>query len=629
MTIKVASIIGRLFCVADLQDYYPPLGEPLAVAANVNELHRLDLTAPDPSAPEPSDLFKHVVTHEAAYESLALATRVQLHGLYARHLEHRHADGRSLLAPQLAHHFLRAGLNDKALVYLRQAGEQAAARHANDEALDCFARAIQLLPADALTDHFDLLQRQEAVLALQSRHGDRRNVLVALLALAERQPDPVQARAQAFVQLARLNIDTGDFGAARTWAQAGIDALEQVEVVSPSCAARLVDALHQAARAAYFAGEGPTAWPQVQRALTLARQHAYLRGEYNVLSLMGLLHWHAGDFAAADDLLGQAVQLIDQVGDPRRQLDILNNLGVVAKARARLPQALTYYERAQAIARRIGDRSGEAMLLNNMGDACLEMGEYHQAGQYAAQAARIFEDVNEAVSRGSALINRAEACRGLGQFQLARDLALQALALLRAGHHRHGEAVVLDNLSMVELALGQADRAEESAQAAWAVAQESGLKALQAGILRNLGRAQTALRRWPEARQALLQAAEVSQELVAPLVLLEVRAAQAELAWMATDEDLAQVACTALVDGLPLVLDGDRLNPAAVMPMWACVALHRALVLARDDRAARLLAAVQLELQRRWQRIPDEASRRDFNAIPEHGVLLQASPHSP
>lgn len=625
-TIKVASIIGRLFSVADLQGYYPPLGEPQAVAANVNELHRLDLTAPDPSAPEPSELFKHVVTHEAAYESLALATRTQLHGLYARHLEHRHADGSSLLAPQLAHHCLRAGLNDKALVYLRQAGEQAAARHANDEALDCFAQALRLLPAESVTERFDLLLRQEAVLALQSRHGDRRNVLVEMLALAERQPDPVQARAQVVVQQARLNIDTGDFSAARTWAQAGIDALKQVEVVSPGCAARLVDALHQAARAAYFAGEGSAAWPQVQRALSLSREHAYLRGEYNILSLMGLLHWHAGDFAAADDLLGQAVQLIDQVGDPRRQLDILNNLGVVAKARARLPQALAYYERAQAIARRIGDRSGEAMLLNNMGDACLEMGEYHRAGQYAAQAALIFEDVHETVSQGSALINRAEACRGLGQFPLARDLALQALALLRAGHHRHGEAVVLDNLAMVELALGRAEQAEESAQAAWRVALDSGLKALQPGILRNLGRAQTAQHRWPLARQTLLRAAEIAQDLSAPQVLLEVRAAQAELAWMATDEDLAQLACTALVEGLPLVLDGDRLNPAAFLPMWACLALHRALVWAQDDHAGRLLAAVQQELQRRLQRIPDDAARADFKAIPEHAIFLQASP---
>lgn len=628
LTIKVASIIGRLFSVVDLQDYYPPLGEPAAVAANVNELHRLDLTAPDPTAPEPSDLFKHVVTHEAAYESLALATRVQLHGHYARHLERRQADGGSLLAPQLAHHYLCAGLNDKALVYLRKAGEQAAMRHANDEALDCFNRALQLLPAEALTDRFELLQRQAAVLALQSRHADRRGVLAEQLALAERQVDPIQARVQVLVQLARLDIDTGDFGAARTWAQAGIDALERVELVSPSNAARLVDALHQAARAAYFAGEGPTAWPQVNRALALAREHAYLRGEYNVLSLMGLLHWHAGDFAAADDLLGQAVQLIDQVGDPRRQLDILNNLGVVAKARARLPQALAYYERAQTIARRIGDRSGEAMLLNNMGDVCLEMGEYHQAGQYAAEAARMFEHINEAVSQGSALINRAEACRGLGQFGLARDLALQALALLRAGHHRHGEAVVLDNLGMVELALGQTERAEESAQAAWRVARDSGLKALQAGILRNLGRAQTALGRWPLAHQALLQAADIALELAAPLVLLEVRAAQAELASAATDEDLAHLAGAALVEGLPLVLDGECLNPAALMPMWACVALHRTLVLRQDDRAARLLTAVQRELHRRLQRIPDGVSRGDFDAIPEHRMLLQASPPS-
>ena len=50
-------------------------------------------TLPPQEQPEPdlSHLFKHLVTLEVSYESLAHATRVALHGRYARYLQ-READ---------------------------------------------------------------------------------------------------------------------------------------------------------------------------------------------------------------------------------------------------------------------------------------------------------------------------------------------------------------------------------------------------------------------------------------------------------------------------------------------------------------------------------------------------------
>jgi predicted ATPase len=42
----------------------------------------------------------------------------------------------------LAHHWERAGEGERAIEYLRRAGEQAAAQFANEEALSCFSRAL-------------------------------------------------------------------------------------------------------------------------------------------------------------------------------------------------------------------------------------------------------------------------------------------------------------------------------------------------------------------------------------------------------------------------------------------------------------------------------------------------------
>lgn len=620
LTLKVASIIGRQFRVADLLDYYPGLGEPADVLAGLHELHRLGLTPQDPAEPEASHLFKHRVTQEVAYESIAYAARVELHGRYAEHLERRHGDQLGPLAAQLAHHFERDSDLVKAAFYLRQAGEQAAARYANDEALDYFERAQQCLPALATAERFELLLQREAILALQGRHDVRRSHLAELDRLAQSLPDPVDAHAQVAVRRALLDIDTGDHVGARVWAQSAIAALERN--LPAQRAERLVDALLQEARAIFFGGNAAAARPQLDRALALAREQGYRRGETRVLSLLGLLHLYTGDHDGADDLLGQALRLTDPAGDARQQLDILNNLGVAARERARHDQALAFYVSAQAIARRIGDRSGEAMLLNNMGDICLELGDFYQAGLYTEQATRIFHEANEPVSRGSALVNRAEAHRGLGQYGPARELALQALVLLRAGNYRRGEAVVLDNLGLVAFGQGEFDAAVASAREGLAVAREVGVPHLEASILRNLGRAHTAAGDWAAAAEVLAQAALRARELAAEPLALEVDAALAELHLAEGGPGAAAQALARLASPLAQLQDPAATPALALRPMWVLRVAASALAAAGDARSDEVLAAARRELRRRSERIPDARARRDFLAVAEHRALM-------
>jgi tetratricopeptide (TPR) repeat protein len=627
LTLKVASIIGRQFRVADLLDYYPGLGAPDDVLSGLQALNRLGLTPQDPAEPEASHLFKHRVTQEVAYESIAYAARVELHGRYAEHLERRHAEHLAPLAAQLAHHYERDSMMDKAAYYLRQAGEQAAARFANDEALDYFERAQQCLPTQAAGERFELLLQRESILALQGRHDLRRSDLAELDRLAEALPDPVDAHAQVAVRRAQVDIDTGDHVGARVWARAAIAALESQP--SGTRAERLVDALLQEARAVFFGGNAAAARPQLDRALALAREQGYKRGETSVLSLLGLLLWQTGNHDGADELLGQALRLTDPAVDARRQLDILNNLGVVAKDRGCHAQALSFYESAQAIARRIGDRSGQAMLLNNMGDVCLERGDFHQAGIYTEQAARFFHEANEPVSRGLALVNRAEAHRGLGQYAQAHELSVQALTLLRGGGHRHGEAVVLDNLGLIAHAQGQFEVAVARAHDSLAVAREIGSPGLEAGILRNLGRVHTAAGEWTAAAEALAQAAALAQGMVADPLALEVDAALAELRLAECGAGGAAQALALLGRVLPLLSDGAAEPTASLLPMWVVLVAVRVLTAAADARAEDVLAAARRDLQRRSERIPDARTRQVFLSVAEHRALAPSPSAGP
>src|SRR6516162_2970524 len=95
--------------------------------------------------PEALYSFKHVLVRDAAYESLLKSRRQQLHGQIARTLEERFAEIVTSQPEIVAHHFTEAGLVEPAIDYWLKAGQQAARRSANAEALNHLARGLELL----------------------------------------------------------------------------------------------------------------------------------------------------------------------------------------------------------------------------------------------------------------------------------------------------------------------------------------------------------------------------------------------------------------------------------------------------------------------------------------------------
>ena len=78
-TIKVASVIGQRFRPSWISNTYPAAGGPQEVARHLERLHELNLTPRRTAAPEPEYQFKHVMTQEAAYQSLPFRMRESLH----------------------------------------------------------------------------------------------------------------------------------------------------------------------------------------------------------------------------------------------------------------------------------------------------------------------------------------------------------------------------------------------------------------------------------------------------------------------------------------------------------------------------------------------------------------------
>ena len=95
--------------------------------------------------PEREYTFKHALTQEVAYRGLLQDRRRAIHAKLVGTLERLGGDRSTEQIAQLAHHAFRAEAWDKAITYLRQAGEKATERSAYAEAVARFEQALEAL----------------------------------------------------------------------------------------------------------------------------------------------------------------------------------------------------------------------------------------------------------------------------------------------------------------------------------------------------------------------------------------------------------------------------------------------------------------------------------------------------
>ena len=95
--------------------------------------------------PQATYLFKNTLIQEAAYQSLLKSMRQQYHQRIAHALERHFPDTVKTQPELLAYHYSEAGLIEQATPYWQRAGQRAAERSANVEAIGHLSKGLELI----------------------------------------------------------------------------------------------------------------------------------------------------------------------------------------------------------------------------------------------------------------------------------------------------------------------------------------------------------------------------------------------------------------------------------------------------------------------------------------------------
>jgi len=444
-TLRVASIVGRLFRARWLTGYYPELGSFKQMKAMLNALKSLDITLLDSPEPELTYLFKHIVTHEVTYESLPFATRAKLHEQLARYLENEIQIGAmhaSSLLDTIAFHYLRSENKEKQIVYLHKAGESAQKNYANDAAMAYYGQLLHLLK-DA-NEQAQIHLKRGRVLEFMGKWDEaERDYRTAL----EAAKDDLPLIASAQFALGKLFRLRGEHEPALNW-------LGQAMEVRTGLGdtAGLAQVWIETGLVLHRKGAYEQAREHSNRGLVLASAAGDRFSTAQALSSLGHVAYRQGDYAAARASYEGSLALSREIGDQVGVAASLNNLGNVAYSLGDYGAVRANHEESLALKREMGDKWGIAMSLNNLGNVAIDQGDFALARVSFEESLVLFREMGGKWGIAMSLSNLGTAALAQSDYAAARKSYAESLILCKEMDEKTLLGYALLGLGLLDLA---------------------------------------------------------------------------------------------------------------------------------------------------------------------------------
>ncbi|MCB0191584.1 MAG: AAA family ATPase [Anaerolineae bacterium] len=408
--VQVASVLGSEFDVQVLSKILPAnqdLEEQLEKAEA--EQIWVNLT-------KDRYLFRHALLRDSAYSMQVRSQLKTLHRRGAEALESLYAADLSRHYTALAYHCEQAELDEKSILYLEQAGDQAKANYQNEEALDFYERLLK----------YQVNRTKEMM--LYSKQGEILNLLGQWNLALEKLQQGLD-KLNGFIntqQEAQLNVVLGDVLLMKgSYAQA-LGHLQKARKISKTLNDKqtLFTCFITMARTYMYDLEPDRALEFNRKALELAKERGDKHGTAMAMAGIGAVHAMRDEPELALPSLLESIPIFKALGDKREMIHPMFNAGLVYHFIGDYKQALYYFRQVFDEATEISDRVGVFLSLHFTGHL------HHSAGQHKKAIAYLIKALEKrAVTGGDGLLSQSEPYLASAYASLNRTNEALATAL--------------------------------------------------------------------------------------------------------------------------------------------------------------------------------------------------------
>jgi len=405
------------------------------------------------------------------------------------------------LAPNIAHHFLESGDQEKAFPFLVTEAEHARKLFANLQALRAYEQALRICrdrermgsgqgnrdaileglgdvcsfigSHDRALESYSLLLSSTRLLPVKKAgvlqklgqvhliKGDHEKALSALAdadrslgmaeASADRSDDGNAVRGKNAFLRARIHKARGEYEQAIDLIEGGLRYLGEQGNLQERA-----DALNDLGNIYEDRSEYKPAEEVFRKSLSLREEIADKKGIAVTYNNLANIHCAQGDYASAAAMFSKSLDLMKQIGFRAGIAGTSNNLGTIYQDQGRYQESIELYKKCLQIREEIADRPGIAMSYGNLGYAYLELGDFKVAREYLEKSVQIQEEMGTKTLLSATIAWLGLAHAGLGEIQRGIELATRARALASGMHQKWFEGIAQRSLGVILMEKGRA-----------------------------------------------------------------------------------------------------------------------------------------------------------------------------
>jgi tetratricopeptide (TPR) repeat protein/transcriptional regulator with XRE-family HTH domain len=275
---------------------------------------------------------------------------------------------------------------------------------------------------------------------------------------------------------------------------------------------QLIQLLSALAPIASTRGFYPLLEKHLQRAYEAALLLDYIEHAIVFLLHMGHCRSMQGEYARAEALYRQGLQLARQNNDHEHIVLLLSFLGSVSMAQGNYDQAEMYALESLKIARQEGQHIQVIHLLSNLGALSVKKGRYLQAENYLQEGLEMARSLHSNKGLVGLYTNAGWLAGERGNYIQAEKHLQEGLKVARQIDHRSGSCHILINLGWVLIHLGDYARAEMYLQEGLTMAQTLAMNEAICEVLYMLGRLKTMQKHYTQAENYLQEGLALARQ---------------------------------------------------------------------------------------------------------------------
>jgi predicted ATPase/DNA-binding winged helix-turn-helix (wHTH) protein len=221
-------------------------------------------------------------------------------------------------------------------------------------------------------------------------------------------------------------------------------------------------------------GDYAAAEALIRESLEISRQLGDAHGAAVCLNAMAVSARDRGDIQGARSLFEESLTVWREVGDPKAVASAVSNLANIVKLQGDNTRARSLYAECLSIFRGLGDRTGVAWSMNYQGDVARDQGDPAAARTLYEQSLEIFRELGDRWGIAGTLADLGNLASEQGNYSIAQDLYRQSIRIFQELEHKRGIARLLECFACSAAVQLEAERSLRLAGAAAALRQNIG-----------------------------------------------------------------------------------------------------------------------------------------------------------